>query len=166
LALYRALHVSFWTDTKIAVDFTPRERYFYLYLLTNPHTSISGCYEIGIKQISTEMGISKKEVERLLQRLEEEHKVIEYDRETRELYILNWHTYNWNRSPNCRKAIEAHLKDIKNTSFSERIKELLRGLEAAPRAPVTDTDDDKPKLIDYLRMKKYVEQGGLKVDEE
>jgi hypothetical protein len=41
MAIYRTIHISFWTDTKVAVDFTPKERYFYLYLLTNPHTNIS-----------------------------------------------------------------------------------------------------------------------------
>jgi hypothetical protein len=107
MAIYRSLHISFWTDTKIAVEFTPKERYFYLYLLTNPHTSITGCYEISVKQMAAETGLSKPEAQKLLDRLRSVHKVIEYDEETRELFIIRWHAYNWNRSPNCRKAIQA-----------------------------------------------------------
>ena len=104
MAIYRSVHISFWTDTKIAVEFTSKERYFYLYLLTNPHTSISGCYEISVKQIAAETGLSKTEAEKLLERLVTVHKVVEYDRETKELFIIHWHAYNWNRSPNCRKC--------------------------------------------------------------
>jgi DNA-binding MarR family transcriptional regulator len=162
MAIYRSVHVSFWTDTKIAVEFTPRERYFYLYLLTNPHTSLAGCYEISVKQIAAETGIARAEAEKLLERLEKVHKVLEYDPDTREVFILRWHAYNWNRSPNCRKAIEASLGEIKNASFAERIRELARGLQAPSRAAVADSvsvsgSDSGPTLEEYRRMQRYIE---------
>ena len=52
MALYRTIQISFWTDTKIVDDFTPEDKYFYLYLFTNPHTNLSGCYEISKNQMS------------------------------------------------------------------------------------------------------------------
>ena len=59
MAIYRTVSMSFWTDNKVTDDFTPEDRYFYLYLFTNPHTNLCGCYEISIKQIANEMGYSK-----------------------------------------------------------------------------------------------------------
>ena len=40
MAVYRSVHLSFWTDNKVEDDFTPEDKYFYIYLLTNPQTNI------------------------------------------------------------------------------------------------------------------------------
>ena len=45
MAIFRNVNMSFWTDTKIADDFTPEDKYFMLYALTNQYTNIIGCYE-------------------------------------------------------------------------------------------------------------------------
>ena len=49
MAIYRNVQTSFWTDVKIADDFNPEDRYFYLYLFTNPHTNLCGCYEVSVR---------------------------------------------------------------------------------------------------------------------
>ena len=59
-------------------DFTPEDKYFYLYLLTNPHTNICGCYEIGFKQMAKDTGYNEETVRRLINRLETVHDVIRY----------------------------------------------------------------------------------------
>ena len=40
MAIYRNVQLSFWTDNKVEDDFTPEDKYFYLYLLTNPQTGL------------------------------------------------------------------------------------------------------------------------------
>ena len=40
MATYRQIYISFWSDTKVCDDFTPEDKYFYIYLLTNPHTNM------------------------------------------------------------------------------------------------------------------------------
>lgn len=57
MAVYRNVQTSFWTDSKVIDDFTPKDRLFYLYLFTNPHTNLCGCYEVSKKQISIEIGL-------------------------------------------------------------------------------------------------------------
>ena len=79
MAFYRTIQITFWTDTKIVDDFTPEDKYFYLYLFTNPHTNLCGCYEISKNQMSIELGYTKEVVERLIKRFSEIHKVINYD---------------------------------------------------------------------------------------
>lgn len=56
MASYRNISMDFWTDSKVVDDFTPEDRYIYLYCMTNPHTNLCGCYEVSIKQIANETG--------------------------------------------------------------------------------------------------------------
>ena len=65
MAIYRNVMMNFWTDAKVADDFTPEDRYFYLYLFTNPHTNLCGCYEVSLKCMSYEMGYNKETIEKL-----------------------------------------------------------------------------------------------------
>ena len=89
MAIYRTIQMSFWTDTKVVDSFTPEDKYFYLYLMTNPHTNLCGCYEVSMKQISDETGYTKETVERLIERMEETHKVIRYSKQSKEILILS-----------------------------------------------------------------------------
>ena len=50
MAKYRQLHTTFWNDSLI-LDLTPEQKYFYIYLLTNPNVTQCGIYEISIKQM-------------------------------------------------------------------------------------------------------------------
>ena len=109
--------MSFWTDTKVADDFTPEDKYFYLYLMTNPHTNLAGCYEISFTQMSTETGYTKDAIEKLIKRMERVHQVIRYSPATKELLILNWKKYNWTNSPTFRKPLLNEISQIKNPDF-------------------------------------------------
>ena len=75
MAIYRIVQMGFWTDSKVVDEFTPEDRYFYLYLFTNPHTNLCGCYEVSVRQMAYELGYDKAVVERLLKRFSEVHKI-------------------------------------------------------------------------------------------
>ena len=64
MAIYRNVQLSFWTDNKVLDDFTPEDRYFYVYLFTNPQTNLCGCYEFSWKAMSNQTGYSKDTLER------------------------------------------------------------------------------------------------------
>ena len=85
MAIYRNVQMSFWTDSKVIDDFTPEDKYFYLYLFTNPHTNLCGCYEISLRQIANETGYNRDTIERLIERFEKFHKVIVYSKENKEI---------------------------------------------------------------------------------
>ena len=97
MAIYRNVHLSFWTDNKVADDFTPEDKYFYLYLFTNPQTNLCGCYEVSLKQIANQTGYNRDTIERLIERFEKVHKVIVYSKESKEILLLNWYKYNWTK---------------------------------------------------------------------
>lgn len=121
MAIYRNVHVSFWNDTKIIDEMTPEDRYFMLYILSNPHTNQVGCYEISIRDISKETGYTEESVKKLLERFEKKLKVAKYSKKTKELLVLNWYKYNWTTSPKVRACIEKELKNVKNNEFREYI---------------------------------------------
>ena len=56
MAKGRLISTNFWMDGKVEDDFTPEDKYAYLWCLTNPHTNLCGCYEVSIKQIAHELG--------------------------------------------------------------------------------------------------------------
>lgn len=119
MALYRNVSISFWTDSKVDDDFTPEDKYFYLYLLTNPHTNLSGCYEISMKQMECETGYNCDTVKRLLNRMEEIHNVIRYNVESKEVLVLNWWKYNWTASQKVGNAVVSLCGKIKCDVFKK-----------------------------------------------
>lgn len=166
MALYRTIQLSFWTDSKVVDDFTPEDRYFYLYLMTNPHTTLCGCYEISIRQISTEIGYTKDVVERLIDRMENLHDVIRYNQDAKELLILNWHKYNWTKSPKLRPAIMSSIEKVKTPEFTEYLLKQTNSIDTVSipytygsdtSVTVTDKDNEFMSMyrqtIDYLNIK-------------
>ena len=125
MAIYRNVSMTFWTDSKIAETFSPEDKYFYLYLLTNPLTNLTGCYEISVRQMSIDTGYTKETVGKLVERMEKVHNVIRYSPETREVLLLNWGKYNWNKSPKLRKCVEEQINYIKNESFKGYVEDLF-----------------------------------------
>lgn len=129
MALYRTISMSFWTDSKVVDDFTPEDRYFYLYLFTNPHTNLCGCYEISTKQVALETGYSRDVVDKLIKRFEAYHNVIRYSPETKEILLLNWYKYNWTKSEKFRKPLLSEISNVKNKEFREYLAKVVNGTE-------------------------------------
>lgn len=75
MAKNRYINTKFWDDPFI-VECDPTEKLLFLYLLSNPLTSICGAYEIQIRRIAFDTGIDKDMVTKILSRFEAEGKVI------------------------------------------------------------------------------------------
>ncbi|MBE5792433.1 MAG: hypothetical protein E7322_09795 [Clostridiales bacterium] len=89
MGLKRIVSTDFWTDGKVD-DFTPEDKYFMLYLLTNPCSSLLGIYEISIKQAAFQMGYSPETVVGLIDRFQNKYGVILYSKRTSEIAIKNY----------------------------------------------------------------------------
>ena len=89
MGIKRIVDISFWTDNKVD-DFSPEDKYFMLYLLTNPFTTQLGIYEISIKQASFQMGYSVDAFNVLLDRFESKYDIIIYSKATGEIAIKNF----------------------------------------------------------------------------
>ncbi|MEW4236463.1 conserved phage C-terminal domain-containing protein [Bacillus thuringiensis] len=121
MALFRKVHTEFWTDVKVSEDMTPEDKLFMVYLLTNPHTTQLGVYEITPKMIAFEIGLSIESARALLERFESHHKLIKYNKMTREIAIKNWGKYNLNRGgkpiEDCLKREIDKVKDLSLIKF-------------------------------------------------
>lgn len=121
MALFRKVHTEFWTDVKVSEDMTPEDKLFMVYLLTNPHTTQLGVYAITPKLIGFEMGVSVESARALLDRFENHHQLIKYNKDTREIVIKNWGKYNLTRGgkpiEDCLKKEIDKVKDISLIHF-------------------------------------------------
>ncbi|EKN69951.1 DnaD domain-containing protein [Neobacillus bataviensis LMG 21833] len=59
MAKYRMVRTDFWKNPVVSEEMTPEDKYFYLYLLTNPHTTQIGIYKIAKKQMAFNLGYSR-----------------------------------------------------------------------------------------------------------
>ena len=89
MGIKRIVDTAFWTDGKVE-EFTPEDKYFMLYLLTNPQTTQLGIYEISVKRAAYEMGYSIDAVRALIERFEKVHEMIVYSKDTNEIAIKNF----------------------------------------------------------------------------
>lgn len=128
MAIHRNIQMSFWTDSKICDEFSPNEKYMYLYLMTNPHTNLCGCYEVSIRQIVFETGLDKKTVSNLLNDLKGKG-VIDIAEETHELLLIHWHRYNWTSSDKFRKALAESISYVRHQGFKDYLTEVFEGGE-------------------------------------
>ena len=124
MGIYRQVASTFWTDTKVADDFTVEDRYLYLYLITNPHTNLSGCYEVSFRQMSYETGLTAKQIEASIKRMSEELNVIRYSKDTKEVLLLHWYKYNWTASEKFRKPLLSFISAIKEPSFKDYLMDI------------------------------------------
>ena len=129
MAIYRNLQLSFWTDNKIEDEFTPEDKFFYLYLLTNPQTNLCGCYEVSYSQMTRQTGYNKDTIIRLLERFESLHNVIKFDSKTKEILILHWYKYNWSKSEKVLSGVCNVAKYIKSDSFRKYVFETVESIK-------------------------------------
>ena len=126
MAKYRHVYTNFWEDSKVVEKFTPEDRYFYLYLLTNPHTTQIGIYRLSKKVISFEIGYTRESVDSLLNRFVNHHKLIKYNDETNEVAIKNWGKYNLTNSGKpIMDLLRNEINQVEDISLLEYIYEAV-----------------------------------------
>lgn len=128
MSVYRPVQTEFWTDPKVVEEFTPEDKLFYLYLLTNPSTTQIGIYQITKKTMAFELGYSIESINVLMERFIKQHKLIEYNAETREIVILNWGKYNFKRAG--KPIADLVTKELRNVKYRPFIQLV------APHVPV------------------------------
>lgn len=89
MGIKRVVDTAFWTDGKVD-EFSPEDKYFMLYLLTNPFCKQLGIYEISVKQAAFQMGYSVDAVNVLLDRFDSKYGMIKFSKETNEVAIINF----------------------------------------------------------------------------
>ena len=121
MGIKRIVDTSFWTDGKVD-EFSPEDKYFMLYLLTNPFTTQLGIYEISIKQVAFQLGYSTDAVKVMLERFETKYDMIIYSPKTNEVAIKNFlrHSIMKGGKP-VEDCIKKEMSKIKNKSLIDEV---------------------------------------------
>ena len=163
MAIYRNISMGFWTDTKVVDEFSPEDKYFMLYCLTNQYTNLCGCYEISIKQIVRDTGYNEETIEKLLDRFNNKYQVIEYDKTNKELYISNWFKYNWTKSEKLDKPLLNEIQKIKTTRFKQKLSELYNNRDTVS-IPYTYTSDTTVS-VSVTDNNKYIYYNNIELED-
>ena len=86
----RVVSTNFWDDDKVSEQFTPEDKFFFLYLMTNPYTTQLGIYAVSRKQMAFHLGYSVETVDTLIDRFQNVYGIIKYSNKTREVAIKNY----------------------------------------------------------------------------
>lgn len=141
MSIYRKVSTEFWADRKVLDTFTPEDKYFYMWCLTNPATTLCGCFELVKRRASVETGYSSETIERLIKRLEDVHGVIAFSRKTNELLILNWSRYNWSDSPRVDDPLLQSIYQVKDSGFRDWLGSLYNRRESITKRYFSESED-------------------------
>lgn len=120
----RSVQDRFWSDGWVR-KLNPLDRYLFLYLLTNEHTSWCGIYELEIGQMAFESGIDERDLERsMLPRLSP--KIIYLDGW---VWVPNWVKHHMsesgNLSPQQKEGITKAMEKV-----PEQIRDKMKEIES------------------------------------
>lgn len=130
MGIKRIVDTSFWTDGKVD-EFSPEDKYFMLYLLTNPFSTQLGIYEISIKQVAFQLGYSMDAVKVLIDRFENKYGVILFSQDTKEIAIKNFlrHSIIKGGAP-VRDCLIKEMKTVKNKDLIACVFSHIKGSES------------------------------------
>jgi hypothetical protein len=165
MAKYRYVYTEFWRDPRVMEEMTPEDRYFYLYLLTNPLTTQCGIYSITKKQMAFDIGHSAESINSLVERFENHHKLIRYNPETREMAIIKWGKYNLIKGGKpVIDCVKKEVNEVKDKSLLKCVGENVENedvrkifLKAAQGSAYFEPSKTyKPKDKERITTEKYV----------
>jgi len=146
MAKFRQIQTDFWSNPYVQEEMTPEDKFFYLYLMTNEKSTQIGIYKITKKQIAFDMGYSIESVGNLLKRFMEQHKLIKYDSETREIILLEWAKTSLNKGGKpFEDLISSELKEVKQKEFIEII---YHQCEKKEIKKLIEKYINKPKMVE------------------
>ena len=129
MGIKRIVDTSFWTDPGTE-DFTPEDKYFMVYILTNPFTTQLGIYGLSIKNAAFQLGYSMESVHNLIDRFENKYGIIIYSKQTKEIAIKNYlrHSIIKGGAP-VRDCLIKELNNVKNKDLIASIFAHIKGDE-------------------------------------
>ena len=156
----RIVDTGFWSDEKV-MNFSPEDKYFWLFLLTNEYTTQLGIYYLPIKKAAFDLGYSVETVETLIERFEIDYDLIRFSETTNEVAIKNYLLYSVVKGGkpvyDCLlkdqaqvrdKSLLAYIyhnlnsKDIDNDTVKSYIESLSKDIND------NDNDNDNERIVD------------------
>lgn len=110
MSVQRFISTGFWEDRWVRT-LDPSEKYLYLYLLTNPLTTIAGIYKITLDRMAFDTGYDERTLLPMLDRFARAGKA--YFKGNEWVILPAWPAHQkWESRKNIRSGIEAILSDL------------------------------------------------------
>ena len=122
MAKFRKVYTAFWDDTYIE-RLSPEDRYFYLFLLTNPLCTECGIYSISLKKICFYTGYHEDAVNVIIKRFQDAGK-IKVNNETNEIAIYKKLKYLDRLGKPVIDCLISEVKKVKDINLLHFIKEV------------------------------------------
>jgi hypothetical protein len=127
MAKFRKVHTSFWDDPYIE-KLSAEDRYFYLFLLTNPLCTECGIYPITLRKMTYYTGYSEDVIKAILKRFIDGKRIV-HDTSTDEICILHKPNYIDRLGKPVVDCLISELKKVKNKTLINRQLEFVTRIE-------------------------------------
>lgn len=155
----RVVNTRFWDDDKVINEFSPEDKYFMLYLLTNKHTTQLGIYTLVPKQAAFELGYSVEAVHVLLDRFERKYGIIRYSDETSEVAIRNYLFHSIIKGG--RPVMDCLLKEEKDVADRYLLWFILDGLERKQHTYPKKMNGTVLEYMEHLKEERSKEENNI-----
>lgn len=160
----RLVQTGFWTEPEALERYSVEDKYFMLYLMTNPATTQLGIYRLSKRLMSFECGYSVEMITELLDRFENDYQMLVYSEQTQELTLKYSLTYTIIKGgkpvTDCLAKELTQVKDVKliletyhamldywlksNRNYDQIVKQLFE-IELAKRSTRLKLNDNEMK---------------------
>lgn len=113
--MYRTIDAAFWTDPKVR-RLSSDARLLFLYLITNPHTHVSGIYYLSRGTIAHETGLTAKAVNTLSDTLSSAG-FCGFDAESEVVWVKKMMKYQGRGEKNVRSAAHHIVEDLHHSTL-------------------------------------------------
>lgn len=115
MAKNRMINTRFWDDDWV-VRLNPLEKLLFLYLITNPNTALTGCYELSLRRIAFDTGIDESALKNIFRRFMADGKIAYIDGW---VLIRNYGEHNPFRGPDLERAKNKEVKQFPDRVLAE-----------------------------------------------
>ena len=158
----RIVDTGFWSDEKV-MNFSPEDKYFWLFLLTNEYTTQLGIYYLPIKKAAFDLGYSVETVETLIERFEIDYDLIRFSETTNEVAIKNYLLYSVVKGGkpvyDCLLKDQAQVRDKSLLAYiyhnlnskdidNDTVKSYIESLSKDINDNDNDNDNDNERIVD------------------
>lgn len=132
------------------VELTPEEKYYCLYLISNPHVQKCGCYLLPSRIAGAESGYNNETTDKLQERLREAGWIYT-DTATREILVRMWPELNPGFFAHGSKVRSAIVKEAKKIR-SDRLRNIVFSWLSLDSDPTGQSDYNNKSSIDASYM--------------
>jgi len=153
---YRQIHPEIWSDPWFA-ELSPQEKLIFIYLFSNERSSLSGLYEITLRQIAFDTCLDIKIISSALNKFQESGKI---SRQDNYIFVANLLKRHYSASPKIKTRIIGDVNNIPDCEpkrvWIQKYSELIGyryGIDTETHKIKEDKiKEDKIKEIDRLPL--------------